>query len=362
MELGIMTRSLSFIAAARNAAEQLGHHPQDHGWRDVYRLFAAGFAAGSPGLLKVSTVAHELRPEHSITHLITLLGIAIKQEAGPRFDLLRQPTPPEHRLELLEDVVSTRIPEIVGMLCERQNSFTGARRFLVPQAILGAYFSSGRYECSFADLGTGLGVLPRQLNSRISYETLGRELSWPDGLPPYRAIPLVARFGVDRPPLPSIEWVSACYGRSEYYAALLGELNDAQSVDDVRCAEVSYEEVDLLDLAALSDFLTRNHINAATISYVLYEIEPERRRLIIDAIRGSLAEPGVLLTMEPNDGLSLPGCTVTLYESNGVQSICRVSDGHFRGAVLPLEHYGAFASAVGLHRPPAYGSQHVGVA
>ena len=47
------------------------------------------------------------------------------------------------------------------------NSFTGARRFLLPQVLI-AHFARrrGLREVRFLDLGTGLGVLPRQLNHR----------------------------------------------------------------------------------------------------------------------------------------------------------------------------------------------------
>lgn len=235
--------------------------------------------------------------------------------------------------------------QVSGILLSRQNSFTCARRFLVPRVLLGAYFSKlGTGNIVFADLGTGLGILPRQLNSRSQYDKFSDELIWPGGVPLYEALPIRAALGVDRSPLPSLDWVHNCYGLSGYYDTLYRELQASLSDPEVQKAPVEYHELDLLDETALAAFIREHEINTANLTYVLYEMEPERRRQVIRIVMRELFPPALLMVTEPREELHREGCVVEVFCDNNLAplSICFVSDGHFKGHVLPLEDYAHF--------------------
>lgn len=92
---------------------------------------------------------------------------------------------------------------------------------------------------------------------------------------------------------------------------------------------------------ALATFIREHEINAANLSYVLYEMEPERRQQVIRIVMRELLPPALLLVTEPRDELHREGCVVEVFCDNNLAplSICFVSDGHFKGYVLPLEDY-----------------------
>ncbi|MCO8278055.1 hypothetical protein M1L60_46550, partial [Actinoplanes sp. TRM 88003] len=132
---------VTVLADAYSAARSLGDHPQDHGWRELYRLFAYGLEREAPDLGNTVTTSRKTRSECSFTHLMTLLGIAVKKVGPASFDGLIDPRiPPAQRLEALEITLRDKGGDITEILTCRQNSFTAARRFLVVQIILGAYF------------------------------------------------------------------------------------------------------------------------------------------------------------------------------------------------------------------------------
>jgi hypothetical protein len=280
--------------------------------------------------------------------LIFLLGIAVKAVAPDELGYLVGSDPVERRVSALESVLRRHGAEVVRVVSSRQNSFTAARRFLVPQVLLGAYFchANRNHPVNFLDLGTGLGILPRQLNSRSLYEAFSSDLSWPDGVPSFRQIPLRARFGADRGPLPDRRWVSTCYGPSDYYSGLYKELLLTLDTPEVRDAAVKYEELDILDSEALASFISRYQINAVNICYVLYELEPARRDQVIETLAKSLYPPGVVIVTEPRGELTKPGCTVAFYDMDDAapMAVCAVSDGHFVGHVSPLDDYDSFTN------------------
>ncbi|HEY8474376.1 MAG TPA: hypothetical protein VIL37_17310 [Natronosporangium sp.] len=331
----------------RAAAHRLGRHPQDHGWRDLYRLFAYGLArpAAAPRLTSIATAAHHRLPTRSAVHLVTLLGIAVKLFAGAAIYDLTGDRPPADRLAALEDLLGRYHHPVEAVLAQRQNSFTGARRFLVPQVLLAAYFAGRDRPVRFADLGTGLGVLPRQLNARTAFEEFRYDLAWPDGYPVYQPIPaLAARYGVDRGPFPDLSWVRSCYGPSSYYAERFQELVDTLALPEVADAAVRYHELDFTDLPTLRRFLTEHRINAANLCYTLYEVEPRQRAAIIDTVVASLTAPGLLVVTEPHADLTEPGCSVTVWEAGQPhpRPLCSVSHGHFHGRITPLAGYREF--------------------
>jgi hypothetical protein len=337
---------VSELTLAIQAASRLGQHPQDHGWREVYRLFAYGLTEGAPELTGAVQRFHQSRPADSFTHLFTLLGIALKDVSAELLGHLTDDRPPRQRLVELEAALRTRRHVISQILATRRNSFTSARRFLVPQVILGSYFRLVDEPARFADLGTGLGILPRQLNSARLYERFSSDLIWPGGIPAFAPIPFESRFAVDRGPFPNIDWVRSCYGVTEYYSGLYRELIAAMESDDVQRASVTQVDLDLLNAGHLGAFLAGQRVNAVNLSYVLYEVDPASRPGIIAAIRRSIGPPGLVVIMEPHDELGARGCDVTVFDQR-IESplrICAVSDGHFKGKVAPLEDFDEFCS------------------
>lgn len=333
------------VDAAATAAVRLGDHPQDHGWRELYRLFAHGLETDAPRLTEAVLAHQQARPVDSASHRLTVLGIALKTVSGSFDHLIDAHQPVDGRLAALEAALGEHAAELRRIVTSRQNSFTAARRFLVPQVLLGAYFArSGAQTVRFADLGTGLGIMPRQLNCEALFDRFAADLAWPGGTPAFRWIPLACRFAVDRGPMPDLSWVRACHGRSAYYTGLYRELVTVLETPEVADADVRFADVDLLDRRALSTFVRHHGINAVNLCYTLYQLAPERRADVIDTLRGALRSPGVIIVTEPHAELTQPGCAVTVFEEKtpSPRLVCSVSDGHFRGSVLPGEDFHSF--------------------
>jgi hypothetical protein len=339
------TGHVLIVEAFRNAARGLAEHPQDHGWRGLYRVFSDGLDRSAPNLTATVLAHRRARPTSSETHLLTLLGIALKEIAPGPFESMISDKSENLRLDTLEKTLVDYWPEISEIIRDRQNSFTSARRFLVPQILLSAYFArQDGQEARFADFGTGLGILPRQLNSAEQYDEYAADLVWPNGVPAFRQIPLAARFGADRGPMPDLNWVHACYGKSTYYTHLYNELLQTRESPEVNSTDVSYEEIDLLDNNAVATFIHEHQINVANLSYVLYELEQPKRAAIVEMLVNELYPPGILLVSEPHKELHSRGVVVELFNAReGVQqTLCYVTDGHYKGYVLPLEDYDDF--------------------
>ncbi|MEU5874157.1 hypothetical protein AB0A73_21705 [Glycomyces sp. NPDC047369] len=337
------------LSRLRDAAVRLGAHPQDHGWRELYRLFAVALAApaSAPVFAAAAVEGAAARPESGDSHLVTVLGIALKTVCPDRFAFLVAPASVEARVAALEAIALKHGGALADMVRERQNSFTGARRFLVPQVLLAAMSRNlpegeGLRLC---DLGTGLGLMPRQLNTPELFERFAADLPWPHGVPAYRPIRLESRRGVDRDPLPDEMWVTACHGASSYYRVILDELQECVSHPQVRTAPVAVSAVDLLDVGALRSFLAGHRISAVTLTYTLYQLAPTHRAQVLDVLSDSLALPGIVVVIEPDRELSAQGCSVTVTEAARGRRwrVAHVSDGHFIGRVSPLEDFDAFA-------------------
>jgi hypothetical protein len=334
------------------AARGLTQHPQDHGWRDLYGLFAYGLERSAARLQKTLSDSYHARPT-SATHLLTLLGIALQFEAPSAFiQLLADDNSYETRLSVLEGTLERHSRAISRILLTRQNSFSCARRYLVTQVFLSAYFGGilpG--DLNFADLGTGIGILPKELNSPQAYRGFASDLLWPGGIPEFRKLRLASIYGIDRGPMPDLAWVRACYGRSEYYETLYSELIETMANPEVQRSPVSFHEIDLLDRRALAEFIDEHRINVANLTYVLYELDLPARKKVLQTIIDSLHPPGVLLVTEPSDELRRQGCFVDLYHNKSSKplALCYVSDGHFKGHVLPLEDYDKFVKKYPIH-------------
>jgi hypothetical protein len=333
------------LVAFRNAANGLAAHPQDHGWRDLYRVFSHGLDRLAPNLTATVLAHHSARPTSSETHLLTLLGIALKEVAPGAFESIVSGRSADFRLDTLEETLDSHRAGISEIIRSRQNSFTSARRFLIPQVVLSAYFArQDGQEARFADFGTGLGILPCQLNSPEQYGEFAADLVWPNGVPAFRQIPLAARLGVDRGPMPDLNWVRSCYGKSEYYAHLYNELLCTMASPEVNTAEVGYEEIDLLDFRSVATFIHKHKINVANLTYVLYELERSKRSAIVKMLMSELYPPGILLVSEPQKELHSQGAVVEFFHAGESipQTLCYVTDGHYKGYILPLEDYDAF--------------------
>ena len=339
------TGHMAGIEEFRIAARGLGQHPQDHGWRDLYRLFNYGLDRSAPNLTSAVLSHHRARPTLSATHLLTLLGIALKVIVTQPFESAFADRSLESRLDVLEETIGRNRAAISEIINGRQNSFTSARRFLVPQVLLSAYFARADIqEARFADFGTGLGTLPRQLNSPEQYKAFSADLVWPKGVPSFRKIPLSARLGVDRGPMPDLNWVHSCYGQSDYYAHLYTELLDTLSAPEVKMTKAEYKEIDLLDFKSVAAFIREHEINVANLTYVLYELEPAKRSEVVEVLTEALYPPGILLVSEPHRELHSQGAVVEFFHSGETmpETLCFVTDGHYKGYVLPLEDYDAF--------------------
>jgi hypothetical protein len=329
------------------AAKGLAEHPQDHGWRTIYRVFDHALRHSAPHLGALLSDCYSIR-RTSATHLLTLLGIALKLELPSAFALLNEDTSYDYRVAQLEALLPQYGKRLRRILLTRQNSFTCARRFLVTQVLLGARFGQGEYEggVRFADLGTGLGILPRQLNAPRLYNRFGPDLIWPGGLAAFKSFTLNSAFAMDRGPFPDIDWVHACYGDSSYYSRLYDELLVTLADPDVANSSVQFGDIDLLDADAVAAFLEQNQVNVVNMTYVLYEFPAHQRRGVLQTILSHLQPPGFVILAEPTGELHRPGCVVELYEGNNERplTLCLISDGHFTGHVIPLEGYEAFIS------------------
>lgn len=278
---------------------------------------------------------------------MNLLGIAIKVIDRETYEALSRPTRPAMRITLLEKFVGEHSGQIAAIVSSRRNSFTAPRRFLIPQVILGAVFARHKVpDLAFADLGTGLGIMPRQLNNKMLFSRFGTDLSWPNGTPRFRSVPVQRVIGVDRGPLPDLEWVQSCYGSSRYYTKMFDELLSTLDVLAQENEPTELIEVDLLDTAMLAAFLRDNRIHAVNMSYVLYEIERGRRDKIVQTVLEGLRPPGIVVITEPRGELTQQGCDVLVHchDRPAPYKVCRVSDGHFTGEVTALSDYLEFTA------------------
>lgn len=327
-----------------NALTDMQHHQQgNHGWSVFHESLSllAGSRSG-PGSaeldLLLSTV-WQARPRISDSHLITLLGIAFRAVAMDHADaarVFRAELPGAERAGILSDVFRRHRADIAALVTGQSNSFTGARRFLVPQLVLGAYAAHHRItDVRLLDIGTSLGLLPRQLNNRAVFDRFAPDLKWHPAAPEYRHIPLTARFGIDRAPLPTLNWVQDCHGPSGYYTERFAEV--AWSLDQTTSAGdgLHIRELDMLDLPGLAELIRSHHINVATCNFVLYQYDESVREKVIATVTESLDRPGLLLSMEPSHDLHRMGAHVHGYRAGSTVPLhlADVSDAHLLGQV-----------------------------
>ncbi|MBT2406561.1 hypothetical protein J7I97_11570 [Streptomyces sp. ISL-87] len=330
------------------------HQQGNHGWSVVHESMALLAEAGpDPSVDQLLAAVWRSRPLMSDSHLITLLGIALRVVAvnNPRAAAVFEPElPAAERANLLAEALRRHHDEITSVVTEQSNSYTGARRFLVPQLVLGAYAEHHRInEVRLLDMGTGIGLLPRQLNNRAVFERFAPGLEWDPQAPRFRPIPLTARYGVDAPPLPTLDWVRSCHGPSAYYTERFSEVVWSLEQTESAAGGIGISALDILDLPALTDFLRTHRINVVTCNFVLYQYDEPTREKVIAAITSSLGRPGLFLSMEPGHELRRMGAQVRGYLTGGRSPlhVADVSDAHFVGRVTTGP---GFAELTGVDR------------
>jgi hypothetical protein len=333
--LTVPERKDSLVRALRAMAQ---HEQGNHGWAAFHESLAA-LASSSREADPVLAEVWHARPRISDPHLITLLGIALRTLASgnaERSEVFRSASPLAERVGALVVMFRENGAELTDLLTGHSNSFTGARRFLLPQVLIGAFAKAHRIpEVRLLDIGTSIGLLPRQLNNEEVFRRFAPDLRWKPVKPEYRRIPLGARLGVDAPPLPDLDWVRGCHGPSDYYEQRFEEvvwsLDRTSDVD----GDVVIEALDVLDQRCLADFVRSHRVNVAVCSFVLYQYAEPVRQQIISTVVANLDRPGLLLSMEPSHELRRMGCVVRGYRSGSAEAVhlADVSDAHFIGEV-----------------------------
>ncbi|MEV6964421.1 hypothetical protein AB0M47_04835 [Hamadaea sp. NPDC051192] len=316
-------------------AQIVGHQQGHHGWSQLYAALHHLHRLQHPPLRRLLETCWQRRPHISDVHLITLLSIAVRDLAlrhGDHISVFRPDLTMPQRSDLLANLLTEHEDSLADAASDHSNSFTGARRFLVPQLLLGHFAARHNLtDVRYLDLGTSIGLMPRQLNSRTVFEQFAPDLTWRPGQPAYVDIPLSARYGVDAHPLPTLDWIRSCYGPSTYYQDRFSEL--LWSLDQTADVHVDINALNILDLPRLARHIRDRQINAVTVSMVLYQYDDITRRRVIAAVVESLTTPGILLTMEPAHGLLQPGCHIDAYLAGSHKPIpvAAVSDAHFIG-------------------------------
>ena len=326
--------SLSRTLTAMSAHEQ-GHH----GWSGLYEALRSLIGQDAPSLARVLTAAWSSRPHMSDSHLVTMISILIRdltRGRSARHDEFQFDEIPAWEAQALHGLINEHEADLVRALGRRSNSFTGARRFLVPQIMLGAYAQAARLpEVRLADLGTGIGLMPRQLNNPSIFERFSEQLRWFPGAPGYLDIPLASRHGVDKHPLPTIDWVRACHGPSQYYDERFGEVVWSLEQCEASGAQIRLDALDISNAAELRAYLSDHHFNVVTCSFVLYQYSDEVRDRVVSTVAACLPAPGLFLSMEPASELSRMGARVHGYLAGASRplDLAHVSDAHFIGSV-----------------------------
>lgn len=326
-------------------------HPQGHhGWSTFYETLGSVLQSPTRPVPRALRRCWRERPELSMAHVATLLGMAVRQVTVAEqraLEIFNHQLELPERIAHLDEVLTQWGARIERILLDRHNSFTGARRFLVPQLLIGNFArSSGLAEVRFLDLGTGLGLLPRQLNQRAIFDRFADDFSWPDSGLGYAEIPLACRHGVDRAPLPDLAWVRACHGPSRYYEERFREL--LWCLEQVRDVEtVRIEELDLLKADQLAGLLTAGRYNAITCNFVLYQYDAGIGRRIVETVVSAMDPSGIFICMELDPTMATPGCHVLVYLAGSPTPyhIATVADAHFIGTATRGPDYDRFFAA-----------------
>lgn len=326
-----------------DAAMSMSEHPQDHGWREIYYHIAQALRNDAESLMVLVNKTPSIQAL-APAYIIGLMAISLQQlwrSHGRGRDPAYRQLPSS---EITKLAISHRL-ELSSILANHRNSFTGARRFLVPQVLLAKHFAESNHEpIGILDIGTGIGILPRQLDSRECFQRFASNLTWPRESPTFSKIGIEIRFGMELDPIPDLAWVRDCYGPSEYYDRLFEEMREALAMPEVQAASLTVVNQDARDLPRLAQFIADQNISAVTAVYSLYQYLPSVRQAIAHTIHQSLPPDGIFIDIEPHPTLDRPGCVVDAW-INGVSdklTVCVVSDGHFRGLVLAAENYDRF--------------------
>ena len=337
-------------ALGEAVADMCNHQQGSHGWFAFHECLGEVAASReAAGLDRLLASLWRSRPYISDAHTITLLGIAVRHHLlghnGPG-DVFDPRLPLSRRTSALTDLLERRGDVIARHMESYSNSYTGARRFLLPQLVIGAF--ADRFAVPgvrLLDLGTSIGLLPRQLNNEAVFRRFAPDLRWHPAAPPYRSIPLEFVCGVDRPPLPTLDWVRTCHGPSDYYEQRFEEVLWSLEQSERAGRDVQLLPLDLLDSPGLAAFLTDHRVNVVTCNFVLYQYGEDVRRELVRTVTGALDAPGLLLLMDPSHALARQGCAVHAYQDGSTEAlhIADVSDAHFMGDVTVHPDMGVVA-------------------
>ncbi|MEW8048833.1 MAG: hypothetical protein AB2809_00530 [Candidatus Thiodiazotropha sp.] len=290
--------------------------------------------------------ACESNKHHSTTfHSLTVIGMGCKylvdslgfDEYQAIFDDASDPKP-----ELLNSFLKENLERVTELVINGNNSFTSARRFILPQILFSRFFSQKSVSVNFADLGTGGGALPKELNNKVLYDKYNKDLIWPGKATyPFMPLNLEKAYGIEKNF--NAAWVRSCFANSNYYDQLYSDFQDANNSSHDH--EVNYVELDALESTALSDFLTQNRINAITCNFMLYQYKNTYKKKIIDAVLSNLSAPYIFLIVDPFEDYAVPGCSVGMYVSEHMEylNFARISDSHYKGDITPDSDYYLFA-------------------
>ena len=123
---------------------------------------------------------------------------------------------------------------------------------------------------------------------------------------------------------------------------------------------MTYWELDLLDFGTVARFIHQHKINVANLTYVLYELDVAKRSAIVELLARELYPPSVLLRFGTAQGTALHGVPSSSFFHNGQttpQTLCFVTDGHYKGYVLPLEDYEPFTRNYPIAYELSYGAE-----
>ncbi|MFH8448452.1 hypothetical protein ACH4CD_04365 [Streptomyces fungicidicus] len=327
-------------ALSEAVADMCRHQQGSHGWSAFHECLGAVAAAPEAGGLdRLLASLWRSRPAISDAHAITLLGIAVRHHVlrhGAPGEVFDPRLPLALRASALMDLLERRGEAVARHMESYSNSYTGARRFLLPQLVIGAFAEHFAVPgVRLLDLGTSIGLLPRQLNNEAVFRRFAPDLRWRPAAPPYRSIPLEFVCGVDRPPLPTLDWVRTCHGPSDYYERRFEEVLWSLEQSRKPGHDVVLRPLDLMDSPRLAAFLTDHRVNVVTCNFVLYQYGEDVRRELVRTVTGALDAPGLLLLMDPSHALARQGCTVHAYRDGSAEPlhIADVSDAHFMGDV-----------------------------
>lgn len=264
-----------------------------------------------------------LRPEISLHHFYCLLSASISSYFKNKI-----PTPEE-----VLDTIRNPDPSFLQCFISRNHSFSSSRRFVLAQIIFSYFFQSQAIR--HIDLGAGLGLLSCQLNNKEEYEDVIANITCSHLDLTFKPLNLQISVAVDKLPLPSIKWVSACHPNTHYYQTELRRtLRVLTRVEEERAKHFSFFPCDITNHRDLCCVFEKIRPNAVTCNLVMYQLTEAQRKAVIKATLAAMDLDGIILSLDPLSP-SHPAGRLTLFSASypeGVE-ILEISDNHCQGNI-----------------------------